>query len=269
MVLALSAGFAEDAPKKEKASPAAGSRAYEPLVIPDKQGGGATPVPSAQKELPKDGDKQIEAVVGPETSSGGGIVIPIEAQKDKKQQLWIYTLPEEETALRKQQEEEARQMERPEDALKARQLPSWAIDPEFRKYFLTPDAGSNPSQPGAASTDWNFFGPIQGQGAQKEPGTPAAGGWPSLVPVQGALPVAGSTGSLFPGGTSLTTGKDTTKAPPEMDLSAKPASEGTDYDALYQSNQKQKRIEDFHDGLNKPVETEKSSDRYHKPQKPQ
>lgn len=254
--LMLAAASAEDASKKEKSASLPASRRYDPLIMPESQGATAAPVPQQRKEVSRETDKEAVSAAGPETQSGGRLIVPIEAEKDKdkKQSLWIYTLPEEQAVRRQQRMDESRKIEQWEESQKARQLPEWAIDPEFRKYLLLPDAGQNhPSIASGSSArlpDLDLFAPA---GKAKEPGLPKA-------------PDSSTHGSIFPGGSSLTSGKEPSKKKEEADDIVRKDAE---FDPLYQSNQKQKRIEDFYDGLNKPVEVEQSSDRYHKPQKPQ
>ena len=248
--LMLAAASAEYASKKEISASLPASRRYDPLIISESRDAPSTPVPPTQKEISREDQKEAVSAAGPETQSGGRLIIPIEAEKDKekKQSLWIYTLPEEQAVRRQQRMDESRKIEQWEESQKARRLPEWAIDPEFQKYLLLPDAGQNhpsiASGSNARLPDLDLFAPA---GKAKAPDS-------------------STHGSIFPGGSSLTSGKESPKKKEEADDIVR---KDADFDPLYQSNQKQKRVEDFYDGLNKPVEVEQSSDRYHKPQKPQ
>ena len=266
-IVLLPAGVpAEDAPKKEKsASPPV---KYEPLVIPKDEGAGAAPVSSPQKELSKDREKDTVSAGEIEMSSPGRLVLPSDANRDeksgKKQPLWIYTLPEEQAVRRQELLEESRRIEQWEQMEKARQLPAWAIDPKFQKYFLPPEDVQNPTRaPPSAGQD--FFD-SNGKTPSDDPS--------AYVPFRSLQPASDT--SLFSGGTSLTLGQPPEKKKEDADFLVKPSGGADDavrkdagYGSLYQSNQRQKRIEDYYDGLNKPVEADEASDRYHKPQKPQ
>ena len=253
----LAAASAEDTPKTEKSASSPPSRRYDPLIIPQSQDALPAPVSTTQKEISRETGKAAVSAASPETQSGSLLIIPTEVEKDKskKQSLWIYTLPEEQAAREQQRIEETRRTEQWEESQKARQLPEWAIDPEFRKYFLMPDAGGTSpaaaSASGAGLADRNPFGSDR-------------------------KAKSGPAGSIFSGGASSTSDKESPKKKEEAGFLDKSSGTGDDivrknanFDPLYQSNQKQKRVEDFYDGLNKPVEVESSSDRYHKPQKPQ
>lgn len=270
--LVLGSASAEEPAKKEKSASTPPARKYEPLIIPGEQGASATPVPPVHQEIIKEQDKDFNSSASVETgSSGSRLVIPIEAEKEKKQQLWIYTLPEENAARKKDQDEEIRRLEQSENTQKSKQLPDWAIDPEHRKYFAA-DASeySSDTIPG---TDISTLdrGPFD---LRKKPAT------------DGEDPSAPYTSTrssrldeparvTLPGGTSLTTARDASevKKPGKLESGylTKPepaADKSADYNQLYESNNKEKKVEDFYDGLNKPVKVEKADDRYHKPQKP-
>lgn len=263
----VASACAEDAPKKEKSAPAPPGKTYQPLIIPGGPDGNTTPVPQPGKDLPGESDKDEASGPGPESSTGGRMPLPIDAGKEKKQELWIYTLPDEEAARKKQQREEEREMERVQEIRKTGQLPDWAVDPEFRKYFLeqdpqaVPGAGTQGRTPFDMGLDWK---------TPRQPGEDSESDSPDEeATFQGNVPLKGPDQGLFPTGTSLNTGKAPFGPDESGGAPTRPSDERMDYDRLYQSNQKQKRVEDFHDGLNKPMEVEKSSDRYHKPQKPQ
>jgi hypothetical protein len=106
----------------------------------------------------------------------------------------------------------------------------------------------------------------------------AAGNWFDPIPkaIPSKDPALSSDPPLFPGGTALTSDRTPEKKKEDAGYLIKPSGAAEDeaekdagYGGLYKSNQKQKRIEDYHDGLNKPVEVDEANDRYHKPQKPQ
>jgi len=273
MGLVLSAVSAEEPAKKENTASPPPARKYEPLIIPGEQGSSVTPVPSVHQDITKDQEKDFAPSASVETTSGGSrLVIPIEAEKEKKQQLWIYTLPEEIATRKKNQEEEAKRVEQSEDAQKSKQLPDWAIDPEFRKYFVSPDALQNSSE-NIPGTDINALdrGPFDPRKKTATDGEDSSAPYfstrNSWVDEPGRV--------TLPGGTSLTPAKEASETKKGSKLEAgylaKPEAapdKRTDYNQLYQSNQKEKRVEDFYDGLNKPVKVEKADDRYHEPQKP-
>jgi hypothetical protein len=126
MGLLVAGASAEDAPKKEKSASA--PTRYEPL--PDAKGASTPAVPEPQKELPEDREKDSGGPVGIGASSQVGVTLPPDADKDpKKQQLWIYTLPEEQAVREQEHLQEMRRLEQWEETQKARQLPDWAGDP--------------------------------------------------------------------------------------------------------------------------------------------
>jgi len=242
---------AEEAAKKEKS--ASEPIKYEPLIVPEGRGAAVTAVPTPQKDLPEDREKEATGPVGAGPSSQMGIRLPPDAaEAEKKPQLWIYTLPEEQAARDQERLQQMQQIEEWERNQQASQLPEWAVDPELRKYLLAPETGP---RPGAA--DGNWFDAQPKTAAPHDLSRPA-------------------DDSLFTGGTALTSGKNPDPKKEDTGFLIKPSGGAEDsvrkdvgFGGLYQSNQKQKRVEDYYDGLNKPVEVDQANDRYHKPQKPQ
>jgi hypothetical protein len=255
LLATLAFGAEIKAPEPKRAAPKDKEPAYRPLIMPEKPA--ETAVPAPKQEIPADKTDKSPAVESESGARPSGLFLLQDAEdKQKKQELWIYTQPQEEAALAEQRKEEDRRiagMERGD-----RQLPSWAVDPQYRKYT----EGTEPEK-GYWKTDFTVSQPRSSEN--------------EFVPEKlDAQPTPSATldRPLFPEGTSLNTGREAAKPEPgflapSTVQSEKSAEKGAaDYGNLYQSNKKEKQVEDFYSGVNKPTKTEREADRHHKPQKP-
>jgi hypothetical protein len=263
-ITAATAVFGADQPAAD-AKNAVKEPAYRPLILPEKPQ--APAVPSPKQEIPpekigKAAPTEADSAVRPT----GIFILPDAEEKKNKQELWIYTQPQEEAALAEKRREEGRRIAEVEKEQGDKKLPSWAVDSEYRKY--TQDGVDGPER-GLWKTD----------SPSREPG------WLFSDPLTTSEAPAAQDPFLSIGGISVE-GIGTKPRDPGLIVApaagAKPAdTPAPETGGLYQSreyeifegrsaayNKKEKRVEDFHSGVNKPTTTERELERHHKPQKP-